>query len=64
MRLAWALFWRPAAAMKTPAWTSSSVNLSIAANASSISGVGAAMLFPISSLAFAITITRIVCLLV
>ena len=38
IRLAWALFWRPAAAMKMPAWTSSSVNLSIAANASSISG--------------------------
>jgi hypothetical protein len=64
MRLAWALFLRPAAAMKTPALTSSSVNRSIAANASSISGVGAAMPLSMSSLAFAKTMTRIVCLLV
>jgi hypothetical protein len=63
MRLDWALGLRPAAAMKTPALTSSSVNQSIAANASSASAVGAAP-FSLSSVAFTNTITRIVCLLV
>src|SRR5829696_5084297 len=57
MRLAWALFLRPAPATKTPALTSSSMKRSIAANAS---GVGAAPL-SLSSVVFANTITRIVC---
>ena len=62
MRLPCASFLRPAAATKTPALTSSSVNQSIAAKASSASGVGAP--YSLSSAAFANTITRIVCLLV
>ena len=62
MRLAWASFLRPAAATKTPALTSSSVNRSIAANASSASGVGSPNVIP--SVALAKTITRIVSLLV
>ena len=61
MRLAWALFLRPAAATNTPALASSSVNRSIAANASNISGVGGPSIL-LSSVAFANTITRIVCL--
>ena len=60
MRLAWALFLRPAPATKTPALTSSSVNRSIAANASAVGGA----LFSLPSVAFPNTMTRIVCLLV
>ena len=60
--VAWAPFLRPAAATNTPALTSSSVKRSIAANASSASGVGSPSSMP--SVAFANTITRIVCLLV
>ena len=62
MRLALASFLRPAAATKTPAFTSSSVKASMAANAASISGVGGPSIL-LSSLAFANTITRIVFLL-
>jgi len=54
MRLAWALFLRPAPATNTPALTSSSVNRSIAANPSAVGGTP----FSLSSVAFANTITR------
>jgi hypothetical protein len=50
---------RPAAATNTPASTSSSVNRSIAANASSTSGVGA-MACSVVSPVIANTMTRIV----
>src|SRR3954469_22811004 len=60
MRLAWALGLRPAAATMMPALTSSSVNRSIASNASVVGGTP----FSVSSLAFTSTMTRIVCLLV
>jgi hypothetical protein len=59
----WELGLRPAAATKTPALTSSSVNSSIALNPSSISGVGV-MPSSVSSVALKNTITRIVYLLV
>jgi hypothetical protein len=60
MRLAWALFWSPAPATNTPALTSSSMNWSIALNGPAVGGTP----FSLSSVAFANTITRIVCLLV
>src|SRR4029079_131736 len=59
-RLSGALFLRPAPATNTPALTSSSMNRSIAANAS---GEGGAPL-SLSSVVFANTITRLVSLLV
>jgi hypothetical protein len=60
MRLTSALFLRPAAATKTPALTSSSVNRFIAANASAVGSTP----FSLSSVAFTKTITRIICLFV
>ena len=60
MRLASAEGLRPAPASMTPAFTSSSVNRSMASNAS----VGGSTPFSRSSVAFMNTMTRIVCLLV